>query len=53
MLFFFYLIFRRMQKVSNVTSFVRVALKTRKKTQEKVKNLLLTTVKTCSERFGI
>ena len=46
MLFFFYLISRKMQK-SNVTSFLRVALKklARKLVRKKVKNLLLTTVK--------
>ena len=54
MLFFFYLISRKMQK-SNVTSFLRVALKkTRKKTRKKKsKKFAFDHYKTCVERFVI
>ena len=54
MLFFFYLISRKMQK-SNVTSFLRVAFKkTRKKTRKKKsKKFAFDHCKTCVERFVI
>ena len=50
MLFFFYLISRKMQK-SNVTSFLRVALK--KLARKKVKKFAFDHCKTGSERFVI
>ena len=50
MLFFFYLISRKMQK-SNVTSFLRVALK--KLARKKVKKFAFDHCKTGSDRFVI